>query len=88
MPRECYMMLREEIKRGNIVTDLSKLEKEIIYNLRRMSQQEIANLPDVSEGLDKSIKVSANSCNNFNSLINIIKSKRFTRYKNSKNIII
>ena len=44
-----------------------------------MSIQEIANLQDVSEGLENSIKQAANSCNNLEDLIDSIKSKRYTQ---------
>ena len=79
MPRSSYLLLGEELKEGHYVIDISKFEKEIIYMLRRMSVQEIANLPDVSEGLEKSIKNAANSCNTLEELINIVKTKRFTQ---------
>lgn len=42
-----------------------------------METSEIAMLPDVTEGLEFAIK-AANSCNNLNDLLNIIKSKRYT----------
>lgn len=79
MPKSSYRILGEELKQGHYVIDLSKFEKEIIYALRKMSQEEIANLPDVSEGLDTSLKSGANSCNTLEELINIVKSKRFTQ---------
>ncbi len=79
MPRSSYLLLGEELKEGHYVIDISKFEKEIIYMLRRMSLQEIANLPDVSEGLENSIKNAANSCNTLEELINIVKTKRFTQ---------
>lgn len=79
MPQSSYMLLKEEIKRGRTVLDISKFEKEIIYNLRKMSLKEIADLPDVSEGLENAIKNAAESCNNLADLINIIKSKRYTQ---------
>lgn len=79
IPRESYRILGEELKQGHYVIDLSKFEKEILYTLRRMTQEEIANLPDVSEGLDTSIKNAADSCNTLEELINIVKSKRFTQ---------
>lgn len=44
-----------------------------------MHVQEIADLPDVAEGLENNIKNAANSCNNVKDLINIIKSKRYTQ---------
>lgn len=79
MPTSSYMILKEEIKRGNYVLDISKFEKEILYNLRKMTVKEIAELQDVAEGLEFAIKNAANSCNNIMDLINIIKSKRYTQ---------
>ena len=79
MPRTSYLLLGEELKKGHYVIDISRFEREIIYNLRRMSKEEIAKLPDVSEGLESSIKNAADSCNNLNDLINIVKTKRFTQ---------
>lgn len=78
MPKSSFNILYECLRSGKTVSDLSKFEHEIIYNLRKMSIEEISNLPDVSEGLEYSIKNAANSCNNLNELINIIKSKRYT----------
>ena len=75
----------QEIERGHLVLDLAQYEKEIIYNLRNMSIKQIADLPDVSEGLEYTIKNAANSCNHLDELINIIRSKRYTRNTNSKN---
>lgn len=79
MPRNSYLLLGEELKKGHYVIDISRFEKEIIYNLRRMSTEDIAKLPDVSEGLENSIKNAADSCNTIEELINIVKSKRFTQ---------
>lgn len=79
MPTNSYMILKEEMERGNYVLGLSKYEKEILYNLRKMTVKQIAELPDVTEGLEYSIKNAANSCNNLSDLINIIKTKRYTQ---------
>lgn len=79
MPKSSYMILGEELKKGHYVIDLSKFEKEIIYTLRKMTVEEIRNLPDVSEGLENTIKNAADSCNTLEELVNIIKSKRFTQ---------
>lgn len=79
VPKTSYRILGEELKKGHYVIDLSKFEKEIIYTLRKMTQEEIGDLPDVSEGLDTSIKNAADSCNTLEELINIVKTKRFTQ---------
>lgn len=78
VPGNVFNILLENIKVGHAVPDLSVFEKEIIYTLRKMSLEEIANLADVSEGLEHGIKNAANSCNSVIEFLNIIKSKRYT----------
>lgn len=78
LPASSYRILIENMKQGHIVPDLSAFEKQIIYNLRKMDISEISELPDVSEGLEFSIKKAANSCNTLIEFLNIIKSKRYT----------
>jgi predicted nucleotidyltransferase len=44
-----------------------------------MTLEQIAELPDVTEGLENSIKSAANFCNNIEDFINIVKTKRYTQ---------
>ncbi len=85
LPKSSYEILMEELKKQNVVLDISMYEKEMIYNLRNMSLKQIQNIPDVSEGLENAIKNAANSCNNLAELLNMVKSKRYTRNKITKN---
>lgn len=78
MPKSSYSILKDELGNGRFVLDISQFEKIIIYKLRCMSIEQIANLPDVSEGLEYKIKEAANMCNDFKSLVFMIKSKRYT----------
>ena len=78
MPAPSYACLIKNLKAGHIIPDVSVFEKEIIYTLRKMTISEIAELPDVSEGLEFAIKNAANSCNTIIEFLNIIKSKRYT----------
>lgn len=73
-----FTILEDEIKKGHFIKDFSTFEKIILYNLRNMSVEAIANLPDVSEGLEHAIKKAANSCNTIKEFINIVSSKRYT----------
>ena len=73
-----FTILADEIKKDHYINSISTFEKIMIYNLRNMSLQEIANLPDVSEGLENLIKKAANSCNTVHEFINIVSSKRYT----------
>lgn len=78
VPENSFSTILENIKIGHVLPDLSTFEKQIIYNLRSMSIEEIAKLPDVSEGLEYAIKNAANSCNSIVEFLSIIKSKRYT----------
>lgn len=79
IPTSSYMLLKEEIRKGSFVLDILKFEKEILYNLRKMTVSEIAELPDVTEGLEHVIKNGVNSCNSILDLMDIVKSKRYTQ---------
>ena len=79
LPESSFYILEDCIKNGHIVKDLSEFDKLIIYTLRKMSVEEIANLPDVSEGLEFAIKSAANQCNSIVELLSIINTKRYTR---------
>ena len=79
IPESSYEILNDCISNGRYVSSISQYEKEIIYVLRKMSIEEIANIPDVTEGLENLIKEAANSCNNIQEFINIVKSKRYTQ---------
>ena len=78
MPSSSYEILKKECGLGNFVLGLSEFEKEIIYKIRSMSVSRLANVPDVTEGLENKIKDAANSCNKLDDLIFMIKSKRYT----------
>ena len=79
MPKFSYNLLANRVNNGKYVIDLAKFQKEILYVLRQMSVKQIAELPDVSEGLENKIKNAADSCNNVLDFINIVKSKRYTQ---------
>ena len=77
IPDEVYNILEENNKDNNIVNGLGVFENEILYNLRKMSIEQIAELPDVCEGLEYAIKNASNEVNSINELIDKIKSKRY-----------
>lgn len=78
MPKVSYDILADSIKKGHFVNGIETFEKEIMFTLRNMTVAQIANLPDVSEGLENTIKNAANSCNNLIEFLNMVKSKRYT----------
>lgn len=78
MPFNSYKILKENFKNNQLVY-ISNFEKMILYKLRKLKINEIANLPDVNEGLEYLIKKAANSSSSLDELIEKIKSKRYTR---------
>lgn len=81
VPSETFNILLDNLKNGTYVKDISDFSNIIIYKLRTMSITDIANLPDVNEGLENLIKSSAEKTNNIMELINMVKSKRYTQTK-------
>ena len=87
LPLTSISILSENIKKGHIVNSLANYEKEIIYTLRKMSIAQIAELPDVSEGLEYKLKNAANSCNSLVEFFNIVNSKRYTQTRISRILV-
>lgn len=79
VPPFTFSILMNNLRAGTYALDITSYNYEIIYKLRNMSLKEIANLPDVTEGLENLIKDMANKTNNLITLINGIKSKRYTQ---------
>lgn len=73
-----YTILADEMNKGHFVPNMYAFEKTMIYNLRKMTINQIKDLPDVSEGLENIIKKAAISCNTIDEFINIASSKRYT----------
>lgn len=78
MPKSSYDIIKQELGNGRFVLDISQFEKQILYKLRSMDIDDIANLPDVSEGLEYKIKEASDTCNTLETLTFMIKSKRYT----------
>ena len=87
VPISTYSILTENIKKGHVVNSLTNYEKEILYTFRKMSIEEIANLPDVSEGLEYKLKNAANSCNSLIEFFNIVSSKRYAKTRISRILV-
>lgn len=79
VPDETYRILMKELEVGNVVLDISSYEKQILYTLRRMSTEEIVDIPDVSEGLENNIKSAACFTNNLKDFMEIVRTKRYTQ---------
>ena len=82
MPVEAYKLLSDAVLSGSAPADLSRLDRMLIMKLRTMTSQQLAALPDVSEGLEFRISQCAAEISGreagFASLCDRIKCKRYT----------
>lgn len=65
----------------NKPTFLSDFGREIIYSIRKMSLFELENVLEVTEGLEKRLKKYAFETDDIYTLIQLVKTKRFTQTK-------
>ena len=73
MPRE----IRGKLNNENI-SDIVRLENAVLYSLRTKTAEQLKNLPDISEGLENKIYLSARVARDLDELYNMIKTKRYT----------
>lgn len=79
VPQTTYDLIKQKAKLGQLVSGIGHYSNQIIYNLRKMSLDEIANLADVSEGLENVFKLASMRTSNVYEAISMIKSKRYTQ---------
>lgn len=79
VPKISYNVIQNRLKYGQFVPSIKSFEKEILYKLRTMELSDIANIADITEGLEFKIQKAAQSCNTLDELTEMIKSKRYTQ---------
>lgn len=79
VPENCANILSQELLNGRSPMFLENFEKEILYEIRKMSLSDLSNTLDINEGLENLVKKAANECVDLDDLIDTIKSKRYTR---------
>jgi len=79
MPPASLEILREEIFLGRCPVSLERFENIIFAYLRKMSKEDIAALPYVSEGMENRIKEAADGSGSLEELLENIDTRRYTR---------
>ncbi len=77
LPQPTVNILREYVSIGQCPVDMKEWDKMILAVLRRLSLDEIARLPDISEGLEYRIYNAVKQSCHVDELIMRIKSKRY-----------
>ncbi len=78
MPESCVSILNSEIQADRAPADVKKLETAILARLRSMTAQEIAAVPDISEGLENRIYSASRTAASLDELYSLIKTKRYS----------
>ncbi|MBR5442119.1 MAG: nucleotidyltransferase family protein, partial [Clostridia bacterium] len=78
LPTASYSLLADAIASGKAPADYKRLETAILYKLRTMSVEEIALLPDVTEGLEHRIAAAVKTSGSLDEILEKIKTKRYT----------
>ncbi|MDP4181768.1 MAG: nucleotidyltransferase [Bacillota bacterium] len=79
MPSGCVSILQEEFSKGRGPVFAKSYENTILGLLRKMRLEDIRDLPYVSEGLENRIKRAADKAGSWETLLDEIATKRFTR---------
>lgn len=72
---------------GFFPSKLDYLDRVVLYKLRNCTHEYLHKIPDVSEGLENRILNCVNTANSINSLLDMIKTKRYT-YVRIRRIIL
>lgn len=78
LPASSYELLLSALGSGKAPADYGRLETAILYKLRTMSVEEIALLPDVTEGLEHRIANAVKTSVSVDEILEKIKTKRYT----------
>ena len=79
VPDNVYKEISNSYIAGKSQIELENFEKEILYELRKKSIAELSKIADITEGLENLISKTISSSFTLDSLIENLKTKRYTR---------
>lgn len=77
MPEESAHLLKNAYSNGQVTTQTTRLEDALIAQLRRMTVQEYATLPWLSEGLENRLYREIRTATDYEALLNAVKTRRY-----------
>lgn len=78
LPDDSWEIWGEAVQQGSAPADIARCERAILARLRSMTREQLANLPDVSEGLENRIFESVRGAASLDGLYAAVKSKRYS----------
>lgn len=77
MPEESALLLKNAYRNGQVTTQTTRLKDALIAQLRRMTAQEYATLPWLSEGLENRLYRESRTATDYEALLNAVKTRRY-----------
>ena len=77
-PKSAAEIIDEQIEKGLAPADLRSAEGAVLSTLRQMTAEDIAKLPDISEGLENRIISAVRGNTSLDEILEEIKTKRYT----------
>ena len=78
VPQSAFEIIKREIACGRAPMSIDRLETAVLARLRTMSPDDMAALPDISEGLENRLFKAVQEQTGMNGIIDAVKSKRYT----------
>ncbi|MEI6579687.1 MAG: nucleotidyltransferase family protein [Eubacteriales bacterium] len=78
LPKATVEILAKEIEVGRAPADYKRLETAVLCALRSLSAKQIANAPDISEGIENRIFDAARFATSLEQLFSLAKTKRYS----------
>lgn len=78
IPASTANVIKRELKRSSAPASIQNIERAILAKLRTMKIEELAALPDVTEGLENRIHAAIRNANSLDELHGQIKTKRYS----------
>ncbi len=78
VPESAFEIYEKALSEQNYSQGIKELENALLLKLRLMSAEDIARLPDVSEGLENRIVRAAKDAKSLTELCELIKTRRYT----------
>ena len=78
VPEKAAVWYREELSLGFAPCTIERVESVFLSRLQQLTREELAQLPDVSEGLENRIADCVLRCSSFEELLYRLKTKRYT----------
>lgn len=73
-----FVTCEEDLLHTSSISDVSLLERPILYRLRQMAEEDLARLPDCGEGLSHRLYKAIQNSSSVDEILSAAKSKRYT----------